>query len=164
MPGATVHRLPVSEQVEQASRYEYLEASDGDVDLYVDDASPEILGCRLKGHDYPEDDPRLRSFTDVDDDGLLVRELLCARCQAVARVERWEERGRGRNRRLRLVGVSSIRYGMSPDGKQYRAPAGIGRITRRRVRESIVTKSLAGKTAKQIRRDIAAAKKEEAAS
>lgn len=166
MPTATVTTLPgASIQGEQQARNQWVLMSPGDVDLYIDTASREALICREAGHDFPTiAEAGIRFDFEPDSVGLSVRRLRCKCCGVAWRVEKWDRVGRGRNARWQQVGTSHIEYPQPRSGEpQYLAPPGLGRITRRRMREAMATRALAGQTPAQARRAAAHDTKEQKA-
>lgn len=126
----------------------------GDVDEYVDKVAESVLACRERGrHLYPPMKTAGLVFTGVTDDGLLIRRLECMCCHLVDRVEYWETRGTGKNRRYRPVAARPD-YKTGPNGERYLAKAGKGRMTAKMVRESIATSVLAGTTPTQLIKEI----------
>ena len=122
-----------------------------DVDRYVDGASEEVIACRERGrHLWPSMRKAKLVFTDVTEDGLLVRRVLCECCQLARRIEYWETVGRGRNTRYQPVG-SSIEYLTGSDGERYLGPQGRGRMTNKMIRNSMVTAALHGQSPAMVR-------------
>lgn len=121
-----------------------------EVDKYVDSVSDDVLACRERmRHMYPSIRKAGIVFTDVTDDGLLVREVKCECCQLAVRVEFWEARtvGSGKKRETRYGMVAAhTTYSVGPNGERYLGPAGHGRMTSRMVRESVATQALAGQS------------------
>jgi hypothetical protein len=122
----------------------------GDVDAYVDAATPGILTCRERGrHDWPSVRDGIH-FTDYTDDGLFLRRLRCPTCECAERVETWESYRIGRRTRYRPV-ASRVWY---PGRGQYVAPAGRGRLSAKLVRESIASAELTGTSPAALRAQI----------
>ena len=131
----------------------------GEVDEYVSQASEAILECRERGrHFYPKTRPGAPLvFVDVTDNGLLVRELECTICGCAVRVELWEAVRRGRATRYRPV-ANHTTYRRNPNGDQYVAPAGRGRMTAKQVREALATSAMQGVRPAELKRQILAEK------
>lgn len=125
-------------------------ADDADVDSYVDGASEEVLECRERGHDYPPTTGTVH-FVDVTTDNLLVRDLTCQCCGMAVRQELYAQRKEGNSYRFTLV-TAQVVYREGLNGQHYLAPAGRGRITRRQISSSCVTKAFQGQTPAQIRK------------
>jgi hypothetical protein len=122
----------------------------GDVDAYVDAATPGILKCRERGrHDWPLIRDGIH-FTDYLDDGLFLRRLRCPTCECAERVETWESYRIGRRTRYRPI-ASRVWY---PGREQYVAPAGRGRLSAKLVRESMASAALSGLSPNALRAQI----------
>lgn len=149
-----VTQLPrgLSIQGEQHKDMGFIQASDEDVDLYVDRVSDEVLACRERGrHLFPSIRQAGIHFSAVDDTGLLIRRLTCTSCGLAVRVEKWEgARRRGRTRFQRVA--SSLEYRTGRDGEVYLAPSGRGRMTPRQVGDSIASKALEGQSLTALRK------------
>jgi hypothetical protein len=137
-------------QAEQAPLF----ASPEVVDNYVDTHSPEVLACRESiRHVFPplaEMAGMPLEFIDVTDDNLLVRVPIdCGRCKLAYREELWDTItvGRGRNARHEYVFVAAVtRYKRGPNGEEYGAPPGEGRIAPRAIKNSLATKMMQGQS------------------
>jgi hypothetical protein len=152
--GSTAARSIQGEQQEDAG---YIRASDEDVDLYVDRVSDEVLACRERGrHLFPTIRQAGIHFTEVDDEGLFLRRLVCTCCDLAVRVERWEGvRRRGQTRFHRVA--STLEYRNGPNGEIYLAPSGRGHMTPRQIGDSVASKALAGQTLASLRKQQAKA-------
>jgi hypothetical protein len=158
-----VSTLPTSIQGEQQAEAGYVRASDADVDLYVDRVSDEVLACRERGrHLFPTIREAGIHFTGVDDDGLLLRRLICTCCSLAVRVEKWEgARRRGQRTRFHRV-ASHLEYRTGSEGQTYLAPSGRGHMTPRQIGDSVASKALAGQTIASLRKSAARAAAESA--
>ena len=127
-------------------------ASDEDVDLYVDQVSDEVLACRERGrHLFPSIRQAGIHFSDVDSDGLFIRRVACTSCQLAVRAEKWEgTRQRGRTRFSRVA--STLEYHTGREGQTYLAPSGRGRMTPRQIGDSIASKALQGQSLAALRK------------
>lgn len=142
-------------QGEREAREQPALADEGDVDQYVQRADERVLDCRQRGHSFPPSRRNVMDFTDVDESGLLIRRVRCGCCNLADRVEKWDVRER-RGVVTRCVLVSAtIHYRTDLDGRTYLAPSGQGRMTRRLVRNSVVTSAFAGQDARQLRASLA---------
>ena len=149
-----VTQLPrgLSIQGEQQKDPGFVQASDEDVDLYVDRVSDEVLACRERGrHLFPSIRQAGIHFSGVDETGLLVRRVTCTSCGLAVRVEKWEgSRRRGRTRFQRVA--SSLEYKTGRDGETYLAPSGRGRMTPRQIGDSVASKALEGQSLTALRK------------
>lgn len=152
---ATVTQLgPKSIQGELFDRNGVTFMEQDEVDKYVDSATDDVLACRDRGrHLWPSIRKAGIVFTDVTDDGLLVRKVECGCCNLAVRVEFWEARttGRGQNKNTRYVPVASSMEYREKDGVRYLGPQGHGRMLAKQVRESLATRALAGQTLTMVR-------------
>lgn len=136
---------------QQAAHDSVFEAMDqGDVDQYVNNATPETLECRLGNHRYAK--VTNIDFVGVDGQGLLLRRLPCTQCECAVQWEHWEDykdsSGKQRFRRL----YSSLSYKKGPDGQVYTAPTGRGRMTRKQISDALMTRALSDRTLRDIRK------------
>lgn len=147
----------MSIQGEQLQREPIPLATDGDVDAYVDGASPGVLACRARGRHLfdPPDKARL-VFDDITDDDLLVRHVQCRSCGLAWFRELWGTVGRGRNQRVEFID-GRLEYRPDPQtGERYQSPPGRGRMTPRQVRGSMATAALAGQSIAKIKAQLRA--------
>lgn len=152
-----VTELPrgLSIQGEQQQDGGFVQASEEDVDLYVDRVSDEVLACRERGrHLFPAIRQAGIHFSGVDETGLLIRRLTCTSCGLAVRVEKWEgARRRGRTGRTRFQRVAShLEYRTGRDGEIYLAPSGRGRMTTRQIGDSVASKALEGQSLTALRK------------
>lgn len=128
-------------------------ASEQEVDEYVDNHSEETVDCRLGTHHYLT--PRSGAiFNDVDRDGNFIAEYQCTCCKCAYRREVWIPTGKRRGRvRWEMVDVTTI-YRKGPNGETYLMPPGTGRMKKIRVRESVVSKAMAGQSPAALRKAI----------
>lgn len=149
-----VTKLPVglSIQGEQPKEVGWVQASDEDVDLYVDRVSDEVLACRERGrHLFPSIRQAGIHFSGVDETGLLIRRITCTSCGLAVKVEKWEgARRRGRTRFARVA--SHLEYRTGRDGETYLAPSGRGRMTTRQIGDSVASKVLQGQSLTALRK------------
>jgi hypothetical protein len=149
-----VTNLPtgLSIQGEQRKDSGFVQASDEDVDLYVDKVSDAVLACRERGrHLFPAIRQAGIHFSAVDETGLLIRRLYCTSCELAVRVEKWEgARRRGRTRFQRVA--SHLEYRTGREGETYLAPSGRGRMTTRQIGDSVASKALEGQTLTALRK------------
>lgn len=140
----------------QDDRQVTLWADDGDVAEFVEKATPGILGCREKGHDFP---PIAyvgsQVFTEVDDEGLAVRRETCPRCECAVRVQRWGFAKRSGRTRFELI-ASSVTYKDGPQGERYPLKPGHGRMKRRQVTRAQVESLFGNMSPGQIKQHILA--------
>lgn len=132
---------------------------DGDVENYVNKATPGTLECRAGGrHAFPN---RVRralqhtlSFTGYNEHLRLfeIRED-CESCQCAYRIVYYENVGTKKNPHFKRVGSSAPRYKKGPNGEIYTADPGLGRISPRQVDSILVTQAMSGKTLSQITRE-----------
>jgi len=142
----------LSIQGEQQKDGGFVQASEEDVDLYVDRVSDEVLACRERGrHLFPAIRQAGIHFSGVDETGLLIRRLTCTSCGLAVRVEKWEgARRRGRTRFQRVA--SHLEYRTGRDGEIYLAPSGRGRMTTRQIGDSVASKALEGQSLTALRK------------
>lgn len=127
---------------------------DDDVDAYVNSVSDAVIACRERGrHLFPPMRTTGLVFTEVTDDGLFVRRLECMCCHLVDRVEFWETRGSGKNRRYVPVAARPD-YKRGPNGERYLAKSGNGRMTAKMVRSAIASQILQGTTPSTLMKQI----------
>lgn len=139
-------------QGEQQQDTGWVKASEEDVDLYVDRVTDEVLACRERGrHLFPTIRQAGIHFSGVDDDGLLLRRLVCTCCQLAVRVEKWEGARRGGRTRFQRV-ASGLEYRTGVDGQEYLAPSGRGHMTPRQIGDSVASKALSGQTLSSLRK------------
>lgn len=136
-------------------------ADQADVDAYVDRQSDEVLKCRQRSrHEWPElKRDAVDNFDGVDDDGLFFRRLICEDCRLNVRFEMFEAKSRGGRVWFEYVGAKGPFPIVGPDGETYKAPSGIGTMTGRQVKNSLVTRSMQGVSLKDIRRQVKAKQK-----
>ena len=159
MAEETSGRGALSIQGEQAQDTGWVRASDDDVDLYVDRVSDEVLACRERGrHRFASIRQAGIHFSEVDDEGLFVRRLICTCCQLAVRVEKWEGARRGNRTRFSRV-TSGLVYQTGDDGAEYLAPSGRGHMTARQIGDSVASKALAGESITALRKSIKKAQK-----
>lgn len=145
----------LSIQGEQQRDYGVSRADQDDVDAYVDGVSAAVLGCRQRGHRFPPPTPNGEPlWFAMDRQGVLYRRVLCQDCRLVMRVEQYVFEGRGKNKRVKPVGQTQYVYLEGPDGERYAAPRGHGRMTRRQVTESVLSKSLSGLSITEVRKNL----------
>lgn len=151
----TVSKLPTSIQGELLGADPTTwHMDEGDVDLYVDEASPEVIECRERGrHLWPSTREVGIVFTDVDDLGLFVRRLKCKCCGLAYRNEKWDAVKRGGTWRYVLVGANVV-YKTGAKGEQYLAPAGRGHLTSKLVKSSLASKALSGESPAAMRKQL----------
>lgn len=160
MAPSNVHHLkdpfnPKSIQGEQqAGQIAMVLMGDDDVDAYVNSVSDAVIACRERGrHLYPPMRSTGLVFTEITDDGLFVRRLECMCCHLVDRVEFWEVRGSGKNRRYVPV-YARPDYKRGPNGERYLAKSGNGRMTAKMVRSAIASQILQGTTPSTLMKQI----------
>jgi hypothetical protein len=142
----------LSIQGEQQKDMGFVQASEEDVDLYVDRVSDEVLACRERGrHLFPGIRQAGIHFAAVDETGLLIRRLTCTSCGLAVRVEKWEGTRRGGRTRFQRV-ASSLEYRTGRDGETYLAPSGRGRMSTRQIGDSVASKALAGQSLTALRK------------
>lgn len=123
-----------------------------DVDEYVYSASYEVVECRMERHNFRAARRNGPIFTGVTEDGLLIWRMRCGGCGLVQRIELWGPktvRGKTRWEPVATYVDYSLR---GANGERYLAPAGHGRMAPRQVREAVVTKALAGKSVRTVRK------------
>lgn len=149
-----VTKLPagLSIQGEQQNDLAFVQASEEDVDLYVDRVSDEVLACRERGrHLFPGIRQAGIHFSAVDETGLLIRRLTCTSCGLATRVEKWEGARKGGRTRFQRV-ASNLEYRTGLNGEVYLAPSGRGRMTTRQIGDSVASKALAGQSLTALRK------------
>lgn len=144
----------LSIQGEQQRELGFVQASDEDVDLYVDRVSDEVLACRERGrHLFPAIRQAGIHFSAVDETGLFIRRLTCTSCGLAVRVEKWEGARRGGRTRFQRV-ASNLEYRTGRDGETYLAPSGRGRMTTRQIGDSVASKALEGQSLVALRKAV----------
>lgn len=129
----------------------YFQMDEGDVDQYVANATDAVLRCRESGHRFEGIRRGVIDFVGVDNDGLLIRRLPCTQCGCAEREEHWEAYKSGRQTRFRCI-ARTLNYRTGPDGEQYVAPSGRGRMTRTQVRDAMMTQALGELSLSHVRR------------
>lgn len=154
MTAATVSHIRSiqgEQELVKAATSTYREMKVDEVDDYVRKASDGVVACRERGrHLYESTRHGGVMFTEVDDDGYLIRRLRCTCCELVDRIERWRTvREHGQ---LRYRFEDSRPHYRTDTDERYLAPSGNGHIRPRTVREALVTEALSGMSVAEVKK------------